>query len=79
MSRILLFILALTSSLKAFAGDDPSVVPQVDLKRYSGFWFEIAHSPNFFQGSCERSTAEYGLNQDGSISVLNSCFRNNEP
>ena len=43
MSRILLFILALTSSLKAFAGDDPSVVPQVDLKRYSGFWFEIAH------------------------------------
>lgn len=59
---------------RAVAANDPPVVSRVDLHRYSGLWYEIAHSPNFFQGGCERSTAEYGVLPDGGVSVLNTCY-----
>lgn len=61
----------------AQASPDPAVVKAVDLKRYAGFWYEIGHSPNFFQRNCERSTAEYGVLPNGQISVLNTCYRDN--
>lgn len=58
---------------------DPKVVSDVDLARYAGFWYEIAHDPNFFQRECERSTAQYGLKEDGTVSVLNTCYKDDEP
>jgi apolipoprotein D and lipocalin family protein len=64
--------------LQCRADSDPRVVSQVDLNRYAGLWYEIGHNPNFFQGSCERSTANYTLQSDGAIHVLNTCYRNNE-
>lgn len=55
---------------------DPTVVPAVDYSRYVGLWYEIGHFPNFFQTECVRSTAEYGALEDGRVSVLNTCYRN---
>jgi len=52
------------------------VVPQVDLGRYIGRWYEIASFPQRFQKGCTDSRAEYRLRDDGAIEVLNSCFRN---
>ncbi len=52
------------------------VVPQVDLARYTGRWYEIATFPQRFQKGCTDSRAEYRLQDDGNIEVLNSCFRN---
>jgi Bacterial lipocalin len=52
------------------------VVPKVDLSRYLGKWYEIAHLPAKFQEGCEQTTATYGLREDGTISVLNECTRN---
>jgi len=52
-----------------------TVVPQVDLGRYLGTWFEIASFPQRFQKGCTDSRAEYRLLDDGAIEVLNSCFR----
>jgi len=52
------------------------VVPHVDLKRYLGKWYEIAHLPAGFQKNCEQTTATYFLLNDDSISVLNECTRN---
>ena len=54
---------------------DPEVVSQVDLERYSGKWFEVAHSPNFFQKQCVSSTAEYQILAPGEVSVYNVCFK----
>ena len=51
-------------------------VESVDLTRNAGTWYEIAHYPNAFQRGCSRTTAEYGLRDDGKVSVTNSCFRN---
>jgi apolipoprotein D and lipocalin family protein len=54
----------------------PDVVPQVDLSRYLGTWYEIASFPQRFQRGCEDTKAVYSLRADGTIEVLNSCFRN---
>ena len=52
------------------------VVPHVELKKYLGKWYEIAHLPTRFQKGCTDTTATYTLSEDGSISVLNECRRN---
>ena len=56
---------------------DPQVVDFVDLQKYQGFWYEIAHSPNFFQRSCLRSTAEYAIISPDTVSVHNVCYKEN--
>ena len=50
------------------------VVPYVDLKRYTGTWYEIARYPHRFQEGCVGSKATYTLRDDGKISVLNECY-----
>ena len=75
---IAFFIFVLTTSISAQskgANDkNVSVVKYVDLNKYSGLWYEIAKIPNTFQKSCACcTTAEYYLEKDGSIKVINSC------
>lgn len=48
-------------------------VPYVDLQRYLGKWYDIAHFPQSFQKGCSCTTAEYSLKEDGNILVINSC------
>jgi apolipoprotein D and lipocalin family protein len=52
------------------------VVPHVELEKYLGKWYEIAHLPAKFQEGCNETTATYTLSKDGSISVLNQCTKN---
>jgi apolipoprotein D and lipocalin family protein len=52
------------------------VVPHVELDKYLGKWYEIAHLPAKFQEGCSETTATYTLLKDGNISVLNTCKRN---
>lgn len=50
------------------------VVPDLDLKRYAGTWFEIARFPNRFQAFCDGNvTATYTLLDDGTVKVVNRC------
>jgi apolipoprotein D and lipocalin family protein len=49
------------------------VVPYVDVAKYVGKWYEIAHLPAKFQEGCSETTATYTLSEDGNISVLNEC------
>lgn len=52
-------------------------VDAVDLKRYSGTWYEIARYPNRFQRDCHSDTkAEYTVRKDGKVQVVNSCRQN---
>ena len=52
----------------------PQAVDKVDIKRYAGQWYEIAHLPMYFQRKCvANTTAQYSLNPDQTVSVLNSC------
>ena len=52
------------------------VVPHVELEKYLGKWYEIAHLPAKFQEGCNETTATYTLSKDGNISVLNQATKN---
>ncbi|MEM7056402.1 MAG: lipocalin family protein [Pseudomonadota bacterium] len=45
----------------------------VDLERYQGRWYEIARFPNRFEEGCVGVTADYTLQDDGSVKVVNTC------
>ena len=51
------------------------VVPHIELKKYLGKWYEIAHLPFRFEDGCTDITATYSLSEDGNVSVLNECLR----
>jgi apolipoprotein D and lipocalin family protein len=51
-----------------------TAVDSVDLAKYCGTWYEIARLPNWFQRKCDcNTTAEYILQNDGKIKVINRC------
>lgn len=68
--------LCLTSCFSAKSRvDAPATAKAVDLKRYTGRWFEVARLPMPFQKADEAAIAEYGSNADGTISVHNIAIR----
>lgn len=68
----------LTSPLFSLAADTkpPETVSSVDLKRYSGMWYEIARYTNKFERDCAGNvTATYTLKPDGNLEVVNKCLK----
>jgi len=51
------------------------VVSHVDLEKYLGKWYEIAHLPFRFEDDCTDITATYSLSKDANVSVLNECLK----
>jgi len=75
-SLVALIPLALGWPAAASARPDLRVVPDVDLGRYAGRWFEIARLPNRFQSKCDSEvTAVYTPRPDGRLTVTNRCRR----
>lgn len=59
----------------ALAARPVTSVPELELSRYAGHWYEIAHLPVSFQRQCAGDiTAAYALRADGSIEVRNACL-----
>lgn len=53
----------------------PATAGKVDVTRYLGRWYEIARLPMPFQKAGEAAMAEYGLNENGILSVHNVAIR----
>jgi len=54
---------------------DVQDVDQLDLARYLGLWFEVGRLPLRFEDDEARDvTAEYSLNDDGTVQVDNRCL-----
>ncbi|MEV0295478.1 lipocalin family protein [Nocardia sp. NPDC050710] len=52
----------------------PAPVPELDLDRYLGTWYQLAAVPQHFNLACARDTrATYALDPQGNISVYNRC------
>lgn len=52
----------------------PQAVKQVDIQQYAGKWYEISHLPMYFQRKCVSNiSAQYDVNADQTMRVLNSC------
>lgn len=50
-------------------------VPQLDLERYLGQWFEICRLPLKWEDETAQDiTAHYSLNEDGTVHVDNRCI-----
>lgn len=49
------------------------IIDQVDLNRYQGLWYEVARLPVVFQRGCVNSTANYTLNENKTMHVVNQC------
>lgn len=47
---------------------------KIDLNKYLGLWHEIARIENDFEPKMTNVTAEYRLNKDGSIQIINSGY-----
>lgn len=67
---------AILLNRSSYAGEPLPTVPNVDLSRYQGTWYEIARLPLSWENKCVANvTATYTLRPDGKISVLNQCRR----
>ena len=53
----------------------PATVANVDLGQYAGLWYEISKFPQFFERGLVGVTAEYTLEEDGRVRVVNSGFQ----
>jgi len=78
MKKIIILIIMLIT-IKSFSQTKPSVVSSVDIKRYSGLWYEIARLPNPFEKNLKCITATYTLRDDGKITVLNAGHKIDDP
>jgi len=52
-----------------------STVPDLDVNRYMGKWYEIARFNHRFERGMNRVTAEYMIRPDGKIEVINCGYR----
>ncbi len=75
------FLLALLPLGAAGAGcDSPpplDTAPNVDLAKFEGSWFEIAHLPRPTQASCTGTTATYTARGGGQYTFVHACTLEN--
>jgi apolipoprotein D and lipocalin family protein len=76
---LLSFAIFITSLLASCGGEMPqaakdSVVQNVDAKQYLGTWYEIARLDHTFERGLERVSANYSMQDDGSIKVVNKGY-----
>jgi apolipoprotein D and lipocalin family protein len=71
---VLIALLAPIADARQAAKAPLRVVPEMDLPRYMGTWYEVARLPFGFQDQCAGDvTASYTLRDDGRIEILNRC------
>jgi apolipoprotein D and lipocalin family protein len=78
--RLLIFLtdsavaLCFLAGCQALPEDPPPTVQSVDLSRYTGLWYELARLPVFFQKGNELALAEYEINDEGTIDLVNTAL-----
>ena len=58
---------------------DIAAVRNFEPERYMGTWYEIARLPQYFERDLDEVKAQYTLNDDGTIKVVNSGVKNGKP
>ena len=75
-----IFLIICTALLSGCMGMPESVKPVsgFELTNYLGKWYEVARLDHSFERGLSQVTAEYGLRNDGGISVLNRGYSEEE-
>lgn len=76
--KSLLALALVVSSLGFAKSADLPTVSYVNVERYVGKWYSIAALPQFFTRNCIGQTADYGVINDKTISVLNTCLKEDD-
>ena len=56
---------------------DTTTVPELDLERFMGKWYEIARFDHSFERGLVGCTADYSIRPDGMVQVVNSGYKEN--
>jgi apolipoprotein D and lipocalin family protein len=72
--RLLLLSTVLLVSACTGLPDGIEPVSELDLERYTGTWYEIARLDHSFERGLSDVTAQYTLNPDGSVTVINRGY-----
>ncbi len=74
------FIIAAFSLAGCQGKATPVVNPiqNFDAERYMGTWYEVLRLPHSFEKNLTKVTAEYRLNEDGTVEVTNRGFNPNK-
>lgn len=72
MAAILAGYVPLVACTKDF---DNSTVKEFDLSRYLGVWYEIARYDHSFERGLDNTMAQYILQEDGKVVVLNTGWK----
>lgn len=76
MKALMILTLVLLAACGGSYRDDSVAMTaksDLDAQRYTGLWYEIARFPVSFQKGCTATTAEYGLLNESTLTVLNTC------
>ena len=68
------YIFILLSTL-VFSNTPPTPVPYVDINKFSGLWYELARTYNYYEKNCVAATVEYDLQEDNTYKIYNRCFK----
>lgn len=71
---LLIFVLLTACSKEMPQAAKDSVVQSVDAIQYLGTWYEIARLDHSFERGLQQVTANYSLDKDGSIKVINRGY-----
>ena len=73
IATLLAAVIPLTACSKDF---DNSTVKEFNLSRYLGVWYEIARYDHSFERGMDNTMAQYILQDDGTVVVLNTGWKN---
>ena len=76
ITQLILFAIMIPFIGACGDGIDKTTVKQLDIERYMGRWYEIARFDHHFERGKVGVTADYSLNDDGTIVVINSGYNN---
>ena len=76
MRQILLLFLILGINSCKMSISPLETAAEINLEKYSGKWYDIAHFPASFLKGCDNITAEYSLTGKNYVGVFNRCIKN---
>ena len=78
MALMVSFLTALCGCVSGKASRTLPAVENFDVARYMGTWYEIARLPQWFERNMNAVKAEYTLQPDGTVKIVNSGVKNGE-
>ena len=72
------FLTALCGCVSGKASRTLPAVENFDVARYMGTWYEIARLPQWFERNMDNVKAEYTMQPDGTVKIVNTGVKNGD-